>query len=186
MKKGQSSIELLIILAFSIAILVMIFSFSSQSVTDLGKQKQIETAQNSVETLKNAVNDVYFQGTGARKKINFIVPSGADEALSGIQGKSIVIRLYGSDIYAKTEIDLSGSIPTNQGGHEIWVTAYDNYVAIGTENLSIDKTSSYVSLLQSDSGQDTITITNNSTETVTINVFESWVPTEVNLALNQI
>ena len=92
-KKGQASAELLIILAVSMVILIGVLSLSSESVTDLNKKKGEETAQLSVNTLRDAANDVYRQGLGARKKIYYVVPDGTEESASGVNGNTFVLNL---------------------------------------------------------------------------------------------
>ena len=161
MQKGQASAELLIILAISLIALTAIFSFSNSSLSELNRQKLVQTAQSSVDSAKEAANDVYRQGVGATKQVFFVVPSGVEAQGSGISGNTFVLRLLGSDVYAKTDVNLSGSVPTNQGGHWVTLTAFENFVAVGTQSLSADRTSVYVTMLQGGSAQDTITFTNS-------------------------
>ncbi|MBI2598469.1 MAG: hypothetical protein HYW50_04705 [Candidatus Diapherotrites archaeon] len=181
MGKGQASVELLVVLATGLIVLIAVFSYTNQSVAEINNEKLVETARSSVNTLKDAANDVYSQGVGAKKQVFFVVPQGTSPASSGIIGQSIVLNLLGSDVFAKTNTALNGQIPTTPGGHWVWVTAFENYVAVGTQNISIDKTSSYVTLLQNDSKQDTITITNNSTENATVTITKNWSHTNVTL-----
>ncbi len=183
MAKGQASAELMIILAAALVVLIAVYSYSSQSVTGINKQKLIETAKTSVNDLKNAANDVYAQGVGAKKQVYFVVPQGVNQPASGVIGQSIVLNLLGSDIYAKANTQITGQIPTTPGGHWVWVTAFENYVAIGTQNFSADKTSSYVTLPQSSSIQDTINLTNSGTENATVTISNNWANSNVTLAI---
>src|SRR3989344_9290963 len=181
MRKGQTSIELISILAVSIVILAAIFSFSSQSVNELNREKIIESARTSVNKLKEAVNDVYYQGAGAQKKVLFVVPEGVDAASSGIRNNSFVLSALGNDVYAKPDISISGSLPTKSGSYELWVTAYDSYVAIGQQNISVDKTSIYATVMQGNAGVQDIAITNNGTGTANLIISESWPHTDVDI-----
>jgi len=181
MRKGQTSIELISILAVSIVILAAIFSFSNQSINDLNKEKIIESARTSVNKLKEAVNDVYYQGAGAQKKVSFVVPEGVDAASSGIRNNSFVLSALGNDVYAKPDISISGSLPTKSGSYELWVTAYDSYVAIGQQNISVDKTSIYATVMQGNAGVQDIAITNNGTGTANLIISESWPHTDVDI-----
>src|SRR3989344_2064078 len=117
MEKGQASVELLVILAAALVVLISIISFSNNSITDLNKEKLVQTAKTSVNDLKNAANDVFAQGVGAKKQVYFVVPEGVNQPSSGIIGQSIVLNLLGSDIYAKANTQITGQIPTTTGGH---------------------------------------------------------------------
>ncbi len=192
MKKGQASVELLILLAVSLIFITVIFSYSNESINQLNNQKQLSIAQTSVNDLRDAANDVYAQGVGARKKVFYVVPNSSDLIASGIDGKTFVINLFGTDVYAKSNAPLIGLMPVTVGGHEVWLTAHENYVAIGSQNISVDKTSSYVTLLQDETDSDSIIISNIGTETATINLIESWSHSDVtinispsNFSLNQ-
>ncbi len=179
MGKGQASAELLIILAVSLAGLIAIYSFSGQTLVDLNKEKLVETAKNSVNSLKDAANDVFAQGAGAKKKILFIVPQGVLENDSGISGKSIYLNVFGTHANAVADMQLSGSLPVTEGGHWVWVTAHENYVFVGTENISVDKTSSYVTMAQNSKATDSITITNDGQNAASVTLLETWPHTDV-------
>jgi len=184
MERGQSSAELLVLLSVSLVALIGIFSLGQQSILELNNQNTIQTAQKSVNELKSAVNDVYSQGVGARKKILFIVPNGVDETASGIQGKTIYLNILGSDVYSTTNVQLSGVIPLTPGGHELIVTAHENYVSIGSQNIFVDKTSGFVSILQGNSIDENITITNSGNETVNIAITKIWQNIDATLVLS--
>jgi len=184
MQKGQAAVELLIILAVSMVVLIAIYGYSSTSMAELNRQKIVDDAQTSVKTLAMSADDVYRQGVGARKQVFYSVPSGVNESLSGIEDNSFVLNVLGSDVFGKPEVCLLGEIPIEQGGHLVWMTAQEQCVFIGTESISIDKTSSYVTLTQSDSGEDTITITNGGSSTATIFLVETWAHANVSLGLS--
>src|SRR3989344_3227134 len=184
MQKGQASAELLIILAISLIALTAIFSFSNSSLSELNRQKLVQTAQSSVDSAKEAANDVYRQGVGATKQVFFVVPSGVEAQGSGISGNTFVLRLLGSDVYAKTDVNLSGSVPTNQGGHWVTLTAFENFVAVGTQSLSADRTSVYVTMLQGGSAQDTITFTNSGSSDAVVAITKNWQNPDVGLTLS--
>ncbi len=173
-KKGQAAAELLIILAVAIVVLIAIYSFSFEAITDIGQEQIIETAQTSVKDLANATNDVYEQGVGAKKRVFYQVPGNVDESKSGIEGNAFVLNVLKSDVYASANTCLLGEMPTSTGGHFVWLTAQEQCVFVGIENLEISKTSSYITLNQSDSETDSVTITNNGEETADIFLTRNW------------
>ncbi len=183
-KKGQAATELLIILAVSIVVLIAIYSYSATSIAGLQKQQIVETAQISVQDLANAANDVYAQGVGAKKRVFYTVPTNVDQSKSGIEQNAFVINVLESDVYAGVNTCLLGSLPVDQGGHFIWLTAQEQCVFVGIENISLNKTSSYVTLNQNDSEEDTVTLTNNGTEAADIFLTRNWTEGDVNLSLD--
>lgn len=182
--KGQSSIELIVIFAVSLIALGAIISLSNSQMNTLNAQKQKQTALTSVNDLAGAVKDVYSQGTGAKKKVFFRVPGNVDESRSGVSDKSIYLNVLGSDIIASTEVEVSGSIPTEKGGYWLWVTAGENYVIIGTSSITLSNNSFYVSMLQNSSESEQLGITNNGSSGVEIGIETEWIHSEVTLALS--
>ncbi len=183
-KTAQASVEIMIILAVSLVILLFVFSLSNQSITDFGKQKLVDEARVSVKKLANAANDVYRQGIGAKKKVFFSVPTNVDENKSGIEANSFVLNVLNSDVYAKPETCLTGSIPTSYGGHWVWLTARENCVYVGTELITTNKSSIYVTLNQSDSQDANIIITNEGDENAIVFLTLNWTHSDVNVDLN--
>jgi len=174
MQKGQAAVELLIIVAVSMAVIAAIYSYNASSMAGINRQKIVDDAQTSVSNLAMSANDVYRQGIGARKQVFYSVPGGVDESKSGIEGNSFVLNALGSDVYGKADVCLLGKMPTAKGGHMVWLTAQEQCVFVGFESIAVDKTSSYVTLIQGDSGSDTITITNNGSTAAIIFLSQSW------------
>ncbi|MEK6957902.1 MAG: hypothetical protein AABW99_02920 [archaeon] len=127
MKKAQASVELLIILAVSLIAILAIYSVSNQSIVDARLQGEVLTAQSSLDSLAGAAKDVFVQGEGAKKQVYFFVPKGVDQAKSGIYSDSFVLNVFGSDLYSKSGVTLSGSIPTTEGGHYVTIEAKDDF-----------------------------------------------------------
>ena len=184
MQKAQTSVELIIILAVSLVVLIAIFSYANISIADFNQQKIVDEAQTSVNTLSLAADDVYRQGVGAKKKVFYTVPSGIDESSSGIESDSFVLNVLETDVYAKPSVCLQGTMPTTKGGHWIWLTAQEECVFVGEENISIDKTASYVTMQQDSSEDDTITITNDGSATATVFITTTWSHSNVTLGVS--
>jgi len=178
-KKGQAAVELLIILAVSMVALIAIYSYSSNSMAEMNRQNVVDQAQTSIDRLAVAADDVYTQGVGAKKKVLFIVPVSVDESKSGIEEDSFVLNVLKTDVFAKPNSCLQGSLPVTKGSHWVWLTAKEQCVFVGTEHITVDKTSSYVTLSQSDSDDDVIIITNNAGETGYVFLTESWTHSDV-------
>lgn len=183
-KKGQTSVELMVIMAATLVVIIFFFSISNESIADINQQKLVDEAQVSVDRLANAVNDVYFQGVGARKKVFYTVPTNVDENASGIESNSFVINVLGSDVFSSAEACVLGELPVSSGGHWVWITALEDCVYVGNENIELEVTSSYVVLSQDDSAEDSINISNTSGEDVNVYLSLSWAHSDVNLSLD--
>ena len=183
-EKGQGAVEFLIILAVSLSIILGIYSLGSETVSGLNKQKVLDVAEKSATDLAGAIDDVYRQGEGAKRHIYYEIPDSADETQSRVENQAIVINVMGSDIFAETNAPLSGTLDFSPGGHWVWLQAYEGFVALGEGNIAIDKTSVYVSMSQTDSETETITITNNTAYAADFIVLKSWANTDVNMTID--
>ncbi len=184
MSKGQSAIELILILAISMVVLTTIISYSNEAIAGINREKQLKEAQETANEIVSAANDVYHQGPGARKKIFYRIPNGINESKSGIEGKSIVLNVNESDVYASADVLLSGSLPLSSGGHWIWVEAKEGYVSIGSEKVELNKTSIYVSMVQDSNAKKTITVTNNSSKSAQVTIVKTWPHSNVSLVIS--
>lgn len=182
--KGQSSVEVLVILAVGLVILIAIIAYSNTSLSEIQLERQQQIALTSVNDLINAANDVYRQGEGARKRVFFSVPSAIDPNKSGIEGTSIVFNVAGSDIYAKGDANLVGTIPLKPGEHRVWVEAKEGYVVFGLEEIYLDKTSLFVHISRGGDKQETITIYNDGDSNAQVSLVKNWGHTHANFDIN--
>lgn len=128
--RAQTSVELLVILAVSLVFLLSFFLLGNQTIVDLNKEKEFRTAQYSLELLKNAANDVYYQGIGAQKKVLYSIPNDVNQSASGIMGNFFVLEIYGTTVFAKPEAPLNGSLPVSPGGHTVWLIAQEDGILV--------------------------------------------------------
>ncbi|MEM4598109.1 MAG: hypothetical protein QW400_00240 [Candidatus Diapherotrites archaeon] len=182
--KGQSSVEVMVILAVGLVILIAIIAYSNTSLSEIQLERQQQIALTSVNDLINAANDVYRQGEGARKRVFFSVPSAIDPSKSGIEGTSIVFNVAGSDIYAKGDANLVGTIPLKPGEHRVWVEAKEGYVVFGLEEIYLDKTSLFVHISRGGDKQETITIYNDGDGKAQVSLVKNWSHTHANFDIN--
>jgi len=183
-QRGQQAMELLVLLAVILITVIVILIQTSQSTIDFNKQQLIIQGEDSVSYLAQAADDVYRQGNGAKRKVFYIVPQGINESKSGVEGKSFVFNVLGTDVYSTSKVRLTGKIPTSPGGHFIWMTAHENYVYAGTENIEVDKFNSFVTMLRNDVVFDSITVTNNGTDGATIVLTNNWTNEDVDFEID--
>ncbi|MCX8189604.1 MAG: hypothetical protein N3F05_00005, partial [Candidatus Diapherotrites archaeon] len=183
-QKGQSSVEVLVILSVGLVILITIIAYSNTSLSEIQLERQQQIAVTSVNDLVNAANDVYRQGEGARKKVFFSVPSAINPSKSGIEGSSIVFNVAGSDIYAKADANLVGTLPLKPGEHKVWVEAKEGYVVFGIEEIYLDRTSIFVHISRGGDKQEKITIYNDGDTKAQVSLVKNWSHTHANFDIN--
>ncbi len=179
--RGQSSVELIVILAASLTMLLLIVALSSSQIVDIGGIKAETDARNTVNDLVRAADFVYQQGPGARKKITIKIPEGVEADNTLVQNKSINIRVNGNDFTGESKADLTGSIPVFPGNYECWVRSYGSYVSVCTAFLEVAPTSIYGIIEQGGSGSEDMVVSNIGNESidVTITVYWNYTDTKV-------
>ncbi|QLJ52755.1 MAG: hypothetical protein Sv326_0580 [Candidatus Fermentimicrarchaeum limneticum] len=162
--KGQTAVELVVILAVSLLILFVILSLSAQYLGELSSSKSMAEARNGVDDLAAAAKQVYYQGEGAKQQVFVKIPEGTDAQKSGITNRTISLNVLGSDVVARTDFEIKGRIPTTPGGYSVWVNAKRGYVLIGTMSLSAEPGSLFVHFFsknQSQSSQQSVVFKND-------------------------
>jgi len=136
-KKGQSSVELLITLAFALIMLIPITVMVYLQTSSGSEQLAIDQAQQSAARLKGVADSVGAQGPPAKATINIVLP----QRLSGITigspyppfiGNEIVFYVQTSagtsEIVVTTMYDVTGDLGsyTKAGTYPVYAEAVDN------------------------------------------------------------
>ncbi len=186
MRKAQTSVEFIIILAVALVILLVILGISTQQMKSISVSKSKSDAQASVSELAAAVDSVYKQGEGARKQVFVTIPSGVDPARTYISNQSININVLGSDVFATTQAEVRGTLPTAPGGYWLWVVAKSGRVEIGALALSIEPGTVSVSVFSSNTSQfaqRALNVSNLGTTPFDVELTLVWAPTNVTVIL---
>ncbi|MEK6954032.1 MAG: hypothetical protein AABX01_03425 [Candidatus Micrarchaeota archaeon] len=139
--KGQSSLELLIILAIGLVVLGLVISTSQQRIASSSQALSFSQAKSSVSLLAQAADAVYLEGAGARREVKFVIPDGV--LSTSIAQHSISMKVAsqngGSDAAANTRALLCGNsfLPTAPGTYYIVVEGLDGCVALGANSKLI-------------------------------------------------
>lgn len=133
-KKGQSSIEYIIIVGIVLVALIPLFIYS---INKVNSEIKINQADDAVTSVANAANIVYSLGSGTKKFIRVTIPSGVVSYLVNGTIVQLQMHVYGStsDFYAKTIPQVSGSLPIAKGTYTLSLEALeDGTVRIGAYN----------------------------------------------------
>ena len=124
-KRGQTSIEYLILIGFILIALIPIFYYA---LSESSNTVRLNEAEDSVNTLAKAADSVYALGPGTKNYVWVNFPGGIDSISFSDKRVLIKLNIFGglSDIYVESKAELTGSISITQGGHRIKVEALDS------------------------------------------------------------
>lgn len=132
--KGQSAIELLILvsffLLFSIPLISMIYLQSNEGA----QEASLIQAKQAAREIAEAANSVYVQGNGTNERITVIFPPGLQEIRAN--GREIVLVVHtssgNSDVVEMgiADIEIGGAIGTAAGPHALRVKSIGNWIVV--------------------------------------------------------
>jgi len=131
--KAQSSIEYIILVGLILAALIpLVYYATSKSSNEI----RLNQADQTVQTIAKAADNVYTAGPGNREYIQVVLPSGVQ--YFNVTGRNVIlsIGIYGasSQIHARsiTTITNTTPLPNEQGTYNLIVRMTDKEVEIST------------------------------------------------------
>ena len=174
-RRAQASVELMVILAVSMLALLVVYSLTTTQTLQIQAQQRVQAAQTAADSIALAANDVFFQGTGAKKRIFIILPDDVNASASLISGKEVNYRIGRTDVFSVADANIVGNIPATPGGHYLTLVAHEDYVSIGDTSITASKNSVYLAMSQDSNASTTLTLTNNaSTENALVALLKTW------------
>lgn len=140
--RAQAAVELLMMVAIGMVVVSIVVFFSQQQLTASAGVLRVQVAQAAVSDLARAADAVYTEGAGARKRLFITLPEGTTSTSVG--NKTITLRMRTptgeTDVNAKTAAEVYGSLPFQPGEYTawVWISAEENRVRIGLQELQID------------------------------------------------
>jgi hypothetical protein len=180
--RAQSSVEFLVILSVTLLGLLIFMGISQSESVGVSKTKIKTEAQNAVEEIGFAAQDVYSQGAGAKKKITVIIPYTYEAAMSGIGNYSIRLKADSDDYVHITEFEIYGSMPGSAGRHEIWIESEGSRVKVGNAMIFLGRESINTALNINSTKAESFTVKNVWDEPITVTISPNWPHTEVGLS----
>jgi len=125
---GQAAIEYMMIISITLVIMIPLL-FLVNSYMSYGKDElKIRSLEDSVDSLAEASEMVYFQGYPAKMSINFYVPENV--LITNVTDKFIRVRMMTAsgitDIVAFTQANLTGNLPTQAGNYKVKIVAQED------------------------------------------------------------
>jgi len=133
-KKAQATTEYLILLSFVMGIvlvLVVLFQSYSQETQDKIRMTQ---AEQIARKIADAAEKVYYLGEPSRVTIKAHIPGNVKAINIGNKEIFFVLNTQQGDneIGTISKVNITGSLPTNEGIYEILVESKGDYVQITT------------------------------------------------------
>lgn len=170
MRKGQSSIEFLIILSFSLVAFAGIVFFTNARIGSLNKSVNEQVAEQAVSLVSASAKDVFLQGEGAEMLVSFKVPDGIDASGSGLKDNSIIYKVNNTAFFKSLDFNLEGSLPLKQGFSSVRVFSKGGIVFVSPACVFADKTMLSEKIHQASGFQDSLLLKNNSSSDVFVRV----------------
>lgn len=178
-RKAQVSVEFTLLLAVSLAAILLIVILANQQVTMVQNQKDESDAKNAILDLSAAAKEVYAQGEGSRKLVYVRLPSSYDPDASYVGNKSIRIRVAGTDHVSVENFNVHGHLPSTSGGHQVWVVSEGNRVRIGLAMMELGRNRIYVVMPSNSTSSQSFSVKNIWTTDLGITTDVSWSYSEV-------
>lgn len=182
--RAQSSVELLIILAVSIVLLSLLVDLTTSQVSQLKAQQSQRAATQSLEALVQGINQTYAEGPGSVRFITLRWPEGVDSSRAWIQGKSIILQVYDTNITQSAIPPITGTFQPYTGEQRIKLTASDTNVSMGSLSITADQSTIYIPVNQDTNGIAHVTFTNLSSSDANLTFSLSWSPTLVTASIH--
>lgn len=126
MKRGQVSVEFLVILSLILVILLIVFNTGSNTIGYVKSSSDNTKLSTFFDTLKNTAYSVYHQGVGAKTRIFVVMPDNIANVTVG--NKMIIVALNTGDVISRNfDFDIIGNF-TSKGSYYVDVEAKKGYV----------------------------------------------------------
>ncbi|MBU0456956.1 MAG: hypothetical protein KKD75_02315 [Nanoarchaeota archaeon] len=129
MKKAQVGIEYLVILGAILIILIPLFFYA---ISKSSENIRISQAEDAVNSLAKAADEVYSLSPGTKKYVWVNIPSGVEASQVSATEITLTIEIYGntSDFTAFTKASMAGEIPTAKGTYKIPVELLESGIVL--------------------------------------------------------
>ncbi len=183
--KGQTTIELLLVLSVSIVALTIIYSLYSEQVFSASMGRDVFTAKSAVQKIVNGANTAYFSGAGSEIKVEIEIPSTALLDDSGIVGRTIYLKLSNdSEIIGISDVNIEGSFKSLPGKYVVYLFYDGNVVQLTYRDFELNKYNVSFSGTTNSQHKNSFTIRNNSEFPIDISISKNFSHSLVTLDMN--
>jgi len=187
-KRGQASVEMLVILAVSLIIFAVIFQYSSSAASYADSSLKLLKAKLTVRELVLSADRVYSQGYGARSRVTIYLPGNVNSTFVG--NSSIVLRLDTgngfTDVVGNVRGPVCGHVPSEPGSSIVDIRYLGGCVHIGSAITELSPESLLFSIKLNESNSSFFSATNIIDYPTFLNITFSRgsIPASVNVSIN--
>lgn len=183
--KGQTTIELLIILAISLIALALIYSIYAEQIAIGNFQMEEFLAKNSVQKIVTAADKLAISGVGSftSVEVEFSRNTKLDE--TEIVGNTIVLKLSnGTEVFGVSDLNFSGKIREVNGKQKINLLYDGNNVLIYYNDFEINQHSISFSTISGQEREEILIIRNLYSEDLNFYIENNFSHSLVTLQTN--
>lgn len=183
--KGQTTIELLIILGVSLVALAIIYSLYVEQVNEGSLQREQASARNSIQKIINAANSLVISGAGSQKivEVEFSDNILFDETI--ISGNTILIKLSnGTEIFGVADVDFAGTLRKVSGKKKINLFYDGSKIFIYYDDFEINQNSIVFSTIAGMQNSQKIILRNLSNSTIEFEIQKNFSHSSITFSTN--
>jgi len=131
-KRGQASVETIIVLALIVIFLIYIITTNQKMMSMSEKDYTLQKMKFTLETLTQSANLVYKQGIGAKTRVRLSLPAYVQNISIGYRVINVTLNITGkiTHLYRTLPFNINGSMPTDEGKYWFMLTSYKDLVEI--------------------------------------------------------
>lgn len=130
--RGQAAVEYFVVVGLVVVFMIPLWAYISGTQQDVGQDVSLSYAKTAAEQIADASSLVHSQGSPAKIKIRVFIPDGVINISLAQKTVSfnITYRNLITDVWAESNADMNGTIPTREGYYNLDIISMDSYVQI--------------------------------------------------------
>ncbi len=134
LKKGQSSMEYLLLASFIMGIVLVLIVFFQSYSQETQDQIRMTQLHQLAKKLADSAEEVYYLGTPSKLTIKANIPPNVKKVTIGNNEIFFVLSTTQGDneVGYVSKVNITGTLPKNEGIYEIVVESKGSYVLVST------------------------------------------------------
>jgi len=130
--RGQAAIEYFVVVGLVVMFMIPLWSYIVATQDDIGQEISLSYAQTAAKQIADAASLVHSQGYPAKISIRVYVPDNVLNVSLTQKTVNFNITYAGllTDVWSRSNADLNGSVPINEGYYNFDIQSMDTYVQI--------------------------------------------------------
>lgn len=174
--RGQSTVELLVLLGISLLALLIIYSLYGQQMQFSATAREASTAKATIERMVTAANSLSISGAGSKTTVLVELPLSLRMENSAIVGNELLLQLRNrTDVVGSADVNFSGDWKREEGvfvkgGYYATLVFDGNAVNIIYDDFELSTQSVSIQAKQNTVSLSSFTLRNTSSTTATFSI----------------